>query len=96
MRSSADIVPSLEVSFLASPPVVLDVACENLPLAGYIVGALSIVSSLEALLGIPILRSFLFLLAMVVSQPVLSGVTRQVFAFLLLLLVVNSTILSCC
>jgi len=59
MAMSADAVPFLEVSFPTSPPTVLDVAGENIPLAGYFVGAFSVVSSLEALLGFPILRLFL-------------------------------------
>ena len=58
-RPSADVVPSLEASFPTSPPTVLDDAGENLPLTGYLVGAFSVVSSLEALLGFPILRLFL-------------------------------------
>ena len=89
MTTSADSVPSLEVSFPTSLPVILDVAGENLPFAGYIVGAFSVVSSLEALIGVPVPRSFLCLLAMVVSQAVLSGVAWQVVAFLLPLLVVS-------
>jgi hypothetical protein len=36
---SADVVPSLEASFSTSSPTVLEVAGENLPLAGYSVGA---------------------------------------------------------
>jgi hypothetical protein len=51
MTMSADTVTMLEASFPTSPPTVLDVAGENLPLAGYFVGAFTIVSSLEVLLG---------------------------------------------
>jgi hypothetical protein len=54
--TSVDAVSSLEASFPTSPSAVLDGAGENLPLAGYIVGAFSIVSSLEALLGVPVPR----------------------------------------
>jgi hypothetical protein len=36
---SADVVPFLEASFPTSPPTVLDVAGENLPMKGYLVGA---------------------------------------------------------
>jgi hypothetical protein len=56
---SADVVPFLEASFPTSPPTVLDVASENLPLAGYFVGICSVVSSLEALLDIPVPRLLL-------------------------------------
>jgi hypothetical protein len=52
--TSVDAVSSFEASFPASPSAVLDVTGENLPLAGYIVGAFSVVSSLEALLGVPV------------------------------------------
>ena len=48
-----DAVPFLEASFPTSPPTVLDVAGENLSLAGYLVGAFSVVFSLEASLGRP-------------------------------------------
>lgn len=51
--TSADAVPFLEASFHTSPPTVLDVVSENLLLMGYLVGVFS-VSSLEALLGIPV------------------------------------------
>ena len=83
MAMSADAVPFLEVSFPTSPPTVLDVAGENIPLAGYFVGAFSVVSSLETLLGFPVPRLFLFCrLTMVVPLVVLFGVTRQVVVFL--------------
>ena len=45
------VVPFLEASFPTSPPTVLDVVGENLPMAGYLVDAFSVVSSLEAWLG---------------------------------------------
>jgi hypothetical protein len=49
--TSTNAVPFLEASFPTTTPTVLDVAGVNLSLAGYFVGAFSIVSSLEALLG---------------------------------------------
>jgi hypothetical protein len=49
--TSVDDVPFFEASFPTSPPTVLDVVGENLLLTGYLVGAFSVVSSLEALLG---------------------------------------------
>jgi hypothetical protein len=56
---SVDVVPSLETYFPTSPPTILDVVGENLPLACYLVGAFSVVSSLEALLGFPVPRLLL-------------------------------------
>ena len=55
----ADAVPFLEASFPTSPPTILDVAGENLPMIGYLVGAFSVVSSLEAWLGFPVLQLLL-------------------------------------
>ena len=57
--TSVDAVIFLEASFPTSRPTVLDIVGENLPFEGYLVGAFSVVSSLEALLGFPILRLFL-------------------------------------
>jgi hypothetical protein len=54
-----DDVPFLEAPFPTSPPAVLDVAGENLPLAGYIVDAFSIVFSWKALLGVLVPRLLL-------------------------------------
>ena len=54
-----DAVPFLEASFPTSPPTVLDVADGNLPMASYHVGAFSVVSSLEAWLGIKVLQLLL-------------------------------------
>jgi hypothetical protein len=56
---SADVVPFLKASFSTSPPTVLDIAGENLPLAGYLVGTFSVVFSLEALLGFAVPRLLL-------------------------------------
>ena len=47
-------IPCWRRPFLPLPPSVLDVAGVNLPLAGYLVSAFSIVSSLEAWLGIAV------------------------------------------
>ena len=73
----ADVVPFLEESFPNSPPTVLDVAGESLPLAGYLVGTFSVVSSMEALLGFPAPWFAPCRLAMVVPQAVLFDVARQ-------------------
>ena len=77
---SADAVPFLEVSFPTSPPTVLDVAGENIPLAGYFVGAFSVVSSLETLIGFPVPRLLLAVWP-VVPQAMLFRVTRPVVVF---------------
>lgn len=50
----ADVVFFLEASFPTFPSIALDVADENLPLTGYLVGAFSIVYSLEAWLVFPV------------------------------------------
>jgi hypothetical protein len=70
MTTSADAISSLEASFPTSPPTVLDVAGENLPVSDYLVGASSVVSSLGAWLGFSVLYCS-FRLAMVVLQDVL-------------------------
>jgi len=57
--SANAIITSLEASFPTSPPTVLDVAGENLPLAGYFVGASWVVSSSKALLGFPVAQLLL-------------------------------------
>jgi hypothetical protein len=59
MMTSTDVVRFLETSFPTSPPTVLDVASENLLLTGYLVNPLSVVSSLDVLLGLPVLRLLL-------------------------------------
>jgi hypothetical protein len=59
MMTSVDAMPFLKASFFTSPPTVLDIADENLPLAGYLVSAFSVVSSLEALLGFAVPRLLL-------------------------------------
>jgi hypothetical protein len=59
MMTSTDVVRFLETSFPTSPPTVLDVASENLLLTGYLVSPLSVVSSLDVLLGLPVLRLLL-------------------------------------
>lgn len=48
----ANAVPFLEASFPVSPHSILDVVGENLPIAGYLVGAFHVASSLEAWLNI--------------------------------------------
>jgi hypothetical protein len=55
----ADAIPFLKASFPTSAPTVLDIAGQNLSLAGYLVGAFSVVSSLEAVLSFPVPRLFL-------------------------------------
>jgi len=85
-----NVVPFLEVSFPTSPPTVLDVAGENLPMIGYLVGAFSVVSSLEAWLGFPVLQLLLSDdFGCPKGQAVLIGVVWQVVVFFLSLLVVN-------
>jgi hypothetical protein len=57
--TSTDVVRFLETSFPTSPRTVLDVASENLLLTGYLVSPLSVVFSLDVLLGFPVLRLLL-------------------------------------
>jgi hypothetical protein len=82
MMTFMDAIPFLEAFFPTSPPPVLDVAGENLPMTGYLVGTFAhfLLGGMARLSSSTVAPCHL---SLVVPQAMLFGVAYRVVVFLL-------------